>query len=84
MSGIESHYSINIARARGAGTDAGPERGWDGEYVYAHYARLELSHVMEEEALIRLADTRTRYAAPAFKVDMTYWRCEGRRVGEEG
>lgn len=73
MALIESHYSINVAKA-----SFNPLRP-----PYLHYLRIELGHRCEEDALDMLLDTRKRYPAPEFNVTMTYVACVGQHIGGE-
>ena len=73
MAGIESHYSINVAKQDGL-HGAGRPR-------YVHYCRIELSRsLLEPAALDMLDDMRARFPSPLFKVELTYWSCSGRSV----
>ena len=82
MTMIPSHFYINIARARGAGTRAGMERGWDGKPVFAHYATLEITHsATEEEARRVFADSLERYPADqGFKLTLMRVECFGKTL----
>jgi hypothetical protein len=81
MSMVPNNFSINIARARGAGTAAGAERGWDGKPVYAHFAAVELGQMMEEIARARFAVFCERFpASDGFKLTLSRIECSGRDI----
>lgn len=76
MSGIESNYAINVAKAHPT------RKAWASEEpAYEHFVKLELGSRWETDAIEMLADTRARYPYPDFKVHMTHWSCSGTTVG---
>lgn len=76
MASIPSNFEINIAQA-----DPKHRQFGTNKPLYRHHAKLELGQMLEANALLKLADTRTRYPAPDFNVTMTHWVCRGYSVG---
>lgn len=75
MAGIQSHYSINVAKLVPSLND------WVEDRRYAHHITIEPKVGIQRDAALEiLMGVRELYPAPAFQVDMTYWECIGHRV----